>query len=349
MQESASSGRPGAARPADDVRARMWDMITAYRVSQVVRCAAAFSLAEHCQADGVITAASVARQEQTDPDATERLLRACAAVGLLTCEDEARFRATPLLNILRRDIDGSQWGFAMSLPAPSHWAPWGRLPEAVRTGKPQGEEGTVFDYFNTHKEEGAAFIEGMDGMTAVAGAEAARLIDTRGVGTSVDVGGATGTLTHALMKANPGLHGIVYDVPAVAEQAVQAARAQGLADRLTAVGGDFFKSVPAGGDLYLLRYVLHDWNDAECVQILQNCRNAMGRNAKLCVLEMVLSTTGADDPVVSMQDLNMLCALHGRERSLAELDRLLEQAGLKRTAARATNSPMWVIEATPAV
>jgi len=114
---------------------------------------------------------------------------------------------------------------------------------------------------------------------------------------------------------------------------------------LTAVGGNFFKSVPAGSNMYLLRYVLHDWDDAECVQILQNCRNAMTRNAKLYVLEMVVSSVGTDDPVVPMQDLNMLAVLHGRERSLAEFDRLFDQAGLKRIAAIATNSPMWVIEA----
>jgi len=342
METSASS----LAKPADDVRARMWDMITAYRVSQVVRCAATFSLAEHCEAGGVITAESIARLEQINPDATGRLLRGCVALGLLTSEDGTHFRATPLLNILKRDIDGSQWGFAISLPAPGHWGPWGKLPEAVRTGNAQGtqSEGTLFDYYDTHAEEASAFMEGLDGMTAVAGAAAASLIDTSGIEQSIDVGGATGTLTHALMKANPRLHGIVYDVPAVAEQAAQAARTLGLEDRLTAVGGNFFNSVPAGGNIYLLRYVLHDWNDAECVQILQNCRNAMTGNAKLYVLEMVVSST-AEDPVVAMQDLNMLAVLHGRERSLAEFDRLFDQAGLKRTAAIATNSPMWIIEA----
>jgi hypothetical protein len=347
MDASASNGRLRPARAADDVRSRMWDMITAYRVSQIVRCAAAFSLAEHCLADGVITAASIARFEQINPDAAGRLLRACLALDLLTCEDGTHFKATPLLNILRRDIEGSQWGFAMSLPAPGHWGLWGKLPEAVRTGKAQGAEfgGTIFDYYDTHREEASAFMEGLEGMTAVAGAEAARLIDTNGIEKSIDVGGATGTLTHALMKANTKLHGIVYDVPVVAEQAIQAARALGLADRLTAVGGDFFQSVPPGGDIYLLRYVLHDWDDAECIQILQNCRNVMAPNTKLYVLEMVLSAVGADDPVVPMQDLNMLAVLHGRERSLAEFDRLFDRAGLKRTAARATNSPMWVIEA----
>lgn len=349
MNASALNDHPATATP-DNVRATLWDMITAYRVSQVVRCAATFSLAEHCHADGVITAASIARLEQANPDATARLLRACAALGLLRSEDGAHYTATALLEILRRDIAGSQWGFAMSLPAPGHWRAWGALPEAIRTGTAQEAEigGSIFEYFATHAQESEPFMEGLEGMTAVAGAEAARLIDTRSIQKCVDVGGATGTLTHALMKANPQLHGLVYDLPAVADQAAQAARALGLEKRLQFVAGDFFKSVPAGGDLYLLRYVLHDWDDAECVQILKNCRQAMTGSTKLYVLELLRSATGTDDPVVTMQDLNMLAVLHGRERSLTEFDSLFDRAGLKRTAAVPTRSPMWVIEAVRA-
>lgn len=106
-----------------------------------------------------------------------------------------------------------------------------------------------------------------------------------------------------------------------------AARTLALEDRLTAAGGDFFKSVLAGGNVYLLRYILHDWNDAECVQVLQNCRVATIQNAKLLCSGDSLGTVGADDLVVPMQDLNMLAVLHGRERTLAEFDKLFDRAG----------------------
>jgi hypothetical protein len=327
----------------------MWGHITAYRISQIVRTAAVFSLAEHAAA-GPITAESISTAESTDLAATARLLRGCAAYGLLTCDDDVLYRGTPLLDTLRRDAEGSQWGFAMSLPDEGHWRMWGHLSEAVRTGRTQAPEtvGTpdIFAWYGAHQDEAAPFFEGLNGMTAVAGADAARIIDTTGFATAVDVGGATGTLMQDLMAVNPKLKGIVYDTPEVAVQAQQAADELGLGDRLTGVGGDFFASVPEGADAYLLRYVLHDWDDKSCVTILTNCRQAMATGSKVFVLEMVLGKAGSEDPVIPSQDLNMLAILHGRERSVAEFDQVLEAAGLKRTKVTPTaGSQLSVIEA----
>jgi hypothetical protein len=330
-----------------DVRSLMWDMIIAYRTSQVVHVAARLSLAEHC-AKGVVTAAQISRAESTDPGATGRLLRACAALGLMTCRDDEYFDGTPLLDILRRDAEGSQWGFAMSLPAPGHWLPWGQLEEAVRTGLNQGSATgaeNVFAYYDTHLDEAAPFFEGVNAMTAVAGAEAARMIDTSGATLAVDVGSATGTLLHELMALNPTLRGIAFDVPDVAEQAGRAATKLGMADRLSAQGGDFFVSVPEGADIYLLRYVLHDWDDLSCTRILRNCREAMRPGARIYVLEMPLGTIGTEDKLVPLQDINMLCILHGRERSVGEYGDLFEAAGLRCVSVRHTNSPIAVFEA----
>lgn len=332
-----------------DLSATMWDMITAYRISQLVRTAAILSLAEHCAA-GPITAAGVAEAESADPVGVARFLRACAAIDLVRYhEASGTFDGTALLDVLRRDAEGSQWGFAMSLPAPGHWRPWGDLPDAVKTGKNQTARsigGDAFQYYAKHPEEAAPFFVGMSGMSAVAGAEAARLIDTSKAQTAVDVGGATGTLLHDLMAINPDLRGIVYDVPDVVRQAEQAAAELGLTDRVSAVEGDFFTSVPAGGDIYLLRYILHDWEDESCVRILRRCREAMTPDAKLYVLEMILGPIGDEDKVVPLQDLNMLAVLHGRERSVAEFDQLLTAAGLRRTDLIETESAMSIIEAT---
>ena len=171
MTQSTADPQPPPTEAAINVRATMWDMITAYRISQIVRTAATLSLAEHCAAD-TVTAESIARAESTDAGTTARFLRACAAIGLLTCQEDCYFSGTPLLDILRRDAEGSQCGFAMSLPAPGHWRPWGDLPEAVRTGKSQAAQtlgGDLFDYYATHQDEGVAFFEGLSGMTAVAG------------------------------------------------------------------------------------------------------------------------------------------------------------------------------------
>jgi hypothetical protein len=330
-----------AAQPA------MWDMITGYRVSQIVRVAAALSLAEHC-ARGPVTADQLASAESYDADTTARFLRACAAAGLVTNDGDGRFVGSPLLMSLHKDTPGSLKGFALSLPAPGHWQPWGRLLEAVRDGAAQLPEAlgqTLFDYYAGEPDEAAAFTQGLLGMTSVAGAEAASVIDTSGIHSAVDVGGATGDLLHDLMGVNPSLRGVVFDLEHVGPAALAAAAAKGLNDRVTVETGDFFKSVPADGDLYLLRYVLHDWDDEHCVEILKNCRAAMRPGGRVIVLEMLLGEIGKEPLVVPSQDLNMLVLFGARERSVEEFDRLFRAAGLRRTKVSPTQSPMGVIEA----
>lgn len=334
----------------DAARAAMWNMITGYRLSQIARVAAVLSLAEHC-ADGPVTATRLAELESADPAATARFLRACAAVGLVECADGLTFTATPLLLALHKDTPGSMRGFALSLPGRGHWLPWGQLLEAVRTGghqTPATIGGELFDYYATAPEEAAAFTAGLAGMTSVAGAEAARVIATGGVRLAVDVGGASGDLLHDLMTVNPELRGVVLDLPHVSAAALEAAEKAGLAGRLEVVSGDFFEAVPADGDLYLLRYVLHDWSDDACVRILKNCRKAMAPRARVVVLEMILGAIGEEPFAVPSQDLNMMVMLGGRERAVAQFDELFGAAGLRRIAVTPTESPMGVIEAVAA-
>jgi precorrin-6B methylase 2 len=325
----------------------MFELIVAYRKSQIVRTAAMMSLAEHC-ASGSVTADSIAKAESADPGATARFLRACTSMGLLTCADETHFSGTPLLDVLRRDAVGSQWGFAVSLPAPGNWLPWGHLPDVVRSGRSQAEDiigGNLYEYYQQHPEEGDAFTAGVSGFSAIAGAQAAKLLDTGNVRLAVDVGGATGALLHDLMAVSATMRGIVLDLPAAVPLAEESARRLGLQDRITAQGGDFTVSVPADADMYLLRHVLHNWDDDTCVQILRRCREAMAPAARVVVQEMVLGTVGQESEIVPSQDLNMLAVLNGRERTVAEFDELLAAAGLRRTAIHHTDTPTSIIEA----
>jgi len=345
------SSQVEAADELSGAQAAMWDMITGYRVSQIVRVAAELSLAEHC-ADGPVRAEWIAAVESADVTATARFLRACAAIGLLRARvDGLGFDGTVLLRALHRQTPGSLRGFALSLPADGHWLPWGRLLAAVRTGEHQapaalGRE--LFDYYATEPAEATAFTEGLQGMTSVAGAEAARVIDTTGVQLAVDVGGASGDLLHDLMSVNPELQGVAFDLPHVAPDALAAAVRHGLGDRLRVQTGDFFESVPADADLYLLRYILHDWDDEKCIRILANCRAAMRPGGRILVLEMILGEVGREPTAVPSQDLNMLVMLGGRERTVPQFDALLIAAGLRRTAIWETASPMGVIEAVAA-
>lgn len=334
------------AQPSD--YGAMWDMVTAYRASQLARTAAILSLPEHL-ADGAKTAEEIARAASADPDATFRVLRMCASLGLVSAQEDGRFAGTGLLATLRADAPGSMRGLALTLSAPGHWQTWGRLPEAVTSGGPQavpalGED--LWGYYAGQPAEAADFALAMAGMTAAVGDEAARLIDTTGVERAVDVGGGNGSLLHALMAANPKLSGVVFDLPSQIEEARTRIADLGLGARLDAETGDFFKSVPEG-DLLLLRYILHDWDDDSARRILARCREALRPGGRVLVLELTVDEVGG--PAIGpSQDLNMMVLFGGRERTVDEFGTLFASAGLKLVSSTPTNSPMTIVEAVAA-
>jgi hypothetical protein len=323
---------------------RMMQMITAYWVTQIVHAAAVYSLADHFS-NGPATAEDIAHAEGTDPSATFRFLRTCASLGMLTYDSESRFVGTTLLDTLRKDNPLNVRGMAMSLPAAGHWLSWGHFPAVIRTGKSQvaaalGSE--IWEYFARNREEGAAFSQAMTSLTSTVAAETARHINTDAVKVVADIGGAEGAMTHALMQLNPELQGIVFDRPNVVPGAIAAAKELGLDDRLTAVAGDFFESVPEA-DLYLLKYILHDWDDASCIWILERCRRAMRKGARIAVIELMLGKMG-EPGLAPMMDMNMMVMVSGRERSLTEYEKLFNPAGLSVSSVIPTNTPMMIIE-----
>ena len=324
-----------------DVRGQMMQMITGYWVSQIVRGAAHLSLAEHL-GHGAMTAGEVAAAQGINRDACARFLQACAGLGLVRAEGE-RFGSTDLLQTLRGP--NSLRGLALALAAPGHWLPWGRFLDALKSGKRQtinalGAES--FEYYKTAPEEAAAFTEAMTGMTAMVSVEVVRLLDTTPYTKAVDVGGAAGALVQALLLDNPKLVGIVFDLPNVVEGADPGENPK-LTSRIQFAGGDFFQKVPAG-DLYLLKFILHDWSDEECLTILRNCRRAALPGARLAVLEHLLQPEGGS-PFASLMDLNMLVNLPGRERTLPEYHKLLSEAGFGSIEVTPTNSPVMLLTA----
>jgi len=324
---------------------RMMQMITGYWVTQIVHAAATFSFAEYL-ANGGATAEEIARAEGTDPSATFRLLRSCASLGMVTYDGKSRFLATPLLDTLRKDNPKNLRGMALSLPAPGHWLPWGRFAEAVKTGKSQTVRALgagLFEYLAVNPTEAAAFAEGMTSLTSTVAEETARVIDTSGVNLVADIGGAHGAMLHALLPVHPHLQGIVFDRPNVIAGASAAAVECGLQERVTAVGGDFFQCVP-GADLYLLKHILHDWDDAACICILRNCRRALRLGGRVAVIELLLGEIG-EPSLAPVFDVTMMVMSSGRERSLVEYKRLFEAAGLRATNVIPTKTPMTILEA----
>ncbi len=310
-------------------------MIHGYWNSQVVRAAADLRLADHL-AGGPRTADDVAALEASDPHATYRLMRACTGLGLLTCDDDGRFAVTAAGALLQDGVPWSLRDHALAFGAPGHWLPWGRLPEAVRTGGTQADAvlgAGLFDYLAGQPEEAAQFAASMQALTGAVAADAARVIDVAGVSLAVDVGGGTGQLVRELMRVNDGLRGHVLDLPEAAKAAREAADADGLGARFSAEAGDFFAAVPAA-DLYLLKAVLHDWDDDSCVRILRNCREAARPGARLIVIENVIRDPGRDR-FATLLDMNMLAVTAGQERDLAAYDALFAASGWRRTAVRA--------------
>jgi predicted O-methyltransferase YrrM len=327
---------------------RMMSMVTGHWITQIVHAIAKYSVADHL-ALGPATAAEIAKVAGTHPSATFRLLRTCASLGLVTYDGESRFVTTSLLDTLRTDNPQSLRDTALVLAGSGQWLTWGHFAEAVKAEHPQavaalGKE--AFDYLAERPDESRAFIGATTRGLAPVTREVARLLDTRSTTIVADIGGASGSLLHAVLKANPKLHGIVFDRPNMVESAIVAAAENGLDQRITAIGGDFFEAIPAA-DLYLLRYILHDWDDAACIRILRNCRRALLPGGRVIAIEQVLGEIGEAGPAPLM-DMNMMVTLGGRERSHAEYRRLLEAAELRPTRMIPTNTPMAIIEAVAA-
>ncbi|MCZ4602675.1 methyltransferase [Streptomyces sp. Lzd4kr] len=336
--------QPGATavRPAFE---QMSAMVTSHWIPQVVRAAIDLSLPEHL-AEASCTADEVAEKEGSAPGTTFRLMRACVVLGLLTADDECRFTGTELLSTLRRDVPGSLRGLALATTLPGQWLAWSAFTASVRAGTTQVAEvlgADFFDYLEQHPTEARDFAEGLTSTTALWTFAAANVIDTADVKVVADVGGANGSLLHLLLEANPLPRGIVFDRPNVVDGAVADTKKKGLSDRVEVMGGDFFVSVPRA-DLYLLKMILHDWDDARCVTILKNVRAAMASGARVAIIEMLVGEASAPGPA-AMMDMNMLAVVPGQERSLSEYDALLSAAGLQRTGVTPTGLGQSVIEA----
>jgi hypothetical protein len=311
-------------------------MITSHWVAQTVRAGAELRVTDHVSA-GARTAREVARLESGDPDAVFRLMRAMAAVGLLGHDGEGGFSVTALGDLLREDADGSLRAAALARVGPPLWESLVSLPQAVRAGKSQivqATGGDVFDYFAAHEEAGRTFSLAMGDLTRQVADDTVALLALDETALVVDIGGAHGALVLALMRAHPRVTGQVFDLPHVIGGGRAAAEASALGNRFSAVAGDFFESVPKA-DYYLLKWILHDWQDQDCVRILRNCRAAGGPGARMLVVEALIGDVGRPDPV-ALFDMNMLAATDGRQRNLAQFDEIFSASGWRRAAVSPT-------------
>lgn len=326
--------------------AQLAQLIIGKCLSMAISVAAKLRIADKL-ADGPKSAAELAAETKTHAPSLYRVLRALGSVGVFAEQADGRFAQSPMSELLRTGVRGSMRGLADYFGSDWSWRSWGHLMHSVRTGETAFDhvfgEG-CFDYLAKHPDESAVFNEGMTGFTSSISVAVAEAFDFSAFGTIVDVGGGHGVMLTTLLQKFPKLKGIVFDAPHVAEGAAEPIRAAGLADRLRAEGGDFFKAVPRGGDAYLMKHIIHDWPDDKAATILENCRQAANRGAKLLLVELVLKP-GNEPDLGKILDLEMMALPSGRERTEAEYAKLLAGAGWKLTRVVPTKSPAQVVEA----
>ncbi len=323
-------------------------MIQGFQVSQMIYVAAKLGIAD-LLADGAKSSDELASITGTHAPSLYRLLRALAGMSIFAEDEQGRFGMTPLAQPLRKDVPGSLRAVTLYSCDPIFQQVWGELLHSVTTG----EDGFNYRYgmdawaFREQNPElNASFNEFMTAFTRLDTDAIVADYDFSGMDTLVDVGGGQGALMAAIVKATPGLHGIVFDQAHVVSGAATVLAAAGVADRCEIVGGDFFSEVPQGKDGYILKNIIHDWDDSRSIMILKTCRQAIQATGKLLLFEFVIPPGNSPHPGKQL-DISMLVGPGGQERTEQGYQALLMQAGFKLTRVVATKSRKSVIEAVP--
>ena len=317
-------------------RARLLALVRGYRISQAIYVVTRLGIPD-LLADGPREIDELARATESHAPSLRRVLLFLAGVGVLDYNvGPQRFALTPVSALLRTGVPGSLRSAVLLLLGESHWRPWGHLLHTVRTGETAFDHahGTgLFDYLAGHPEVAAVFNAGMAGNSPAHARLVAATYDFSEMSVVVDVGGGRGRLLATILERYPRLRGILFDQPHVIEDARQILEEVGVVDRCELVGGSFFDAVPTGGDAYILRNIIHDWEDDQAVAILTNCRRAMAAGTRLVLVERYLATDPHAALLVLHADLEMLVNVGGRERTTDEYAALLARSGLRLTKA----------------
>jgi hypothetical protein len=319
-------------------------MITGYWISQAIYAAAKFGIADLLK-DGPKPVAELARTTSTNPDALYRLLRALASVGIFAEGDARQFTLTPLAEPLRSDVAGSKRALAL-MSGDEQFRAWGEIDYSIRTGKVAFDKvfgQPVFDYLGHHPDKARIFDAAMVG---VHGRESSAILgayDFAGIGVIADIGGGNGSQLAEFLKKHTRMKGILFDLPHVIERAKERVQATGLGDRCQLVAGSFFEAVPSGADAYIMRHIIHDWDDEKCLTILRNCHRAMPAAGKLLVIESVIPP-GNQPFHGKFLDLVMLLIPGGKERTESEYRTLFERAGFELTRIVPTGTEVSIVE-----
>jgi hypothetical protein len=299
-------------------------------------------------AGGLKSVEELAAATDTHAPSLYRVLRAAASLGVFTEQANQHFALSANAELLRSDVPNSLRDIAIFMGEDWHWEVWGKTMYSVRTGhsawaQMHGED--VFDYFKTRPEASSIFNRAMTSLSGLSTKAVTEGYDFTGINTLVDIAGGHGRLLAEILAANPSMRGVLFDLPQVIEGARENVAGANLADRVEFATGDFFVSVPAGGDAYIMKHIIHDWDDDRAVAILTSIRQALqGKpQGRVILLEAVLAPGNAPD-FGKLIDLEMMLLPGGRERTAEEFAALFTRAGLTLTNVVPTESMLSVVE-----
>ena len=332
--------------------AALRQIVFGMRASQALYVAAELGVADRL-AVKPMTGRELASAIGADAGALDRVMRALCAQGVFAESTTGEFSLNDTGSLLRTDIPHSYRAAVLLLAGDVRWRCWSDLLGTVRAGG-GGAERTLgmglFDFYAANPEQSDIHDQAMRGISVAQVAAVLQAMDFSNAGVVVDVGGGTGELLAAILRAHPALQGVLYDLPHVVANAHPVQNDSGVGQRMALVGGSFFDSVPSSGDTYLMKTVIHDWDDARASAILRNCRNAMRATSKLLLIERELPEPGQPGRSAEafLLDLEMLVMTPGgRERTRAEFVSLLASAGFELARVVPTAAPLSIIEAKP--
>ena len=323
--------------------------VRSFQISKMLEVAASLGVADLVKRKP-LPAHDLAVECGADPAMVLRLCRALAAFGIFTVDADGNVGHTSQSRWLCTDASPTLHHAVRYWAMPSTWAVWGHLEEAVRTGNAAFEAVygvPYFDYLRAHPKEAGLFDRFMQNSPDDRHAAVVEAYDFSEARVVADVGGGNGALLAAILAANPDVRGLLLDQEAVLSAAP--ATLGGHAERCVLQPINFLESVPTGGEVYTLSQILHDWDDANCVKILANCRAAMEQGGRLLVIERVLDTEpGRSNPMNFLADMHMMLLFPGaKERTPSEYSTLFQKAGLTEPRLIPTRSPFCILETRP--
>jgi hypothetical protein len=323
------------------------DLMTARWVADMIGVAAKLELADFIQA-GAKTAEETAKAKGLHANSLYRLLRGLASYGIFAEQEDGTFAQTPRSDALRKDVPYSAWGMAQLTTRPWSVRAWMELEHSVRAGTPAFEHLNgiqLFEYFDKQPNELELFAEAMRSFSVATGAAVAETYNFSGIRTLADIGGSQGFNLSLVLQKYPDMRGILFDLPAVVKGAPSFIKS--LESRIDVRGGNFFESIPNGADAYLLKHILHDWSDEDCLRILKNIYAVAEPGTKLLIVDAVIGARNEHEFAKTL-DIQMLVLTHeGKERTYAEWKELLHAAGFQLTGVVPTPSFAHVVEAVP--